>query len=116
MNLQGTRQLLPALHEFQDFVGLDRDALLKARPEYVIHDVQTFVLGGMQDFQILLDRGFFLVSSRQLIVGHAEASRGIEMLHVFVIDERARLVNQGIDQVPKVDEFLALTEQPRQTL
>lgn len=93
MNLQGTRQLLPALHEFQDFVGLDCDPLLEAPTEHVIHDVQTFVLGGMQDFQILLDRGFFLVAGRQLIVGHAETRRGIEMIHVFVIQERARLVN-----------------------
>ena len=106
--------MLPTFHEFQDFVDLDPDALRKAMSQDVIHNIQAFMLGGMQDFQILLDRGFFFVSRCELIVGHAEARRGIEVIHVFVIHKRARLSNQGIDQVPKVDEFFALTEQPWQ--
>ncbi len=114
MNLQGTRQLLPTFYEFQDFASVDCDALLEAPTEHVIHDIQAFMLGGMQDFQILLDRRFFLVAGRQLIVGHAETRRGIEVVHVFVIDERARLSNQGINHVPKVDKFFALSKQSRQ--
>jgi len=65
--------LLPTFHEFYDFVSLDRDPLLEAIPQCVIDEIQAFMLGGMQNFQILLDRGFLLVASRELIVGHAEA-------------------------------------------
>ncbi len=82
--------------------------------QYVIHNIQAFMLGGMQDFQILLDRGFFLVATHELIIGHAEARRGVEVVHVFVIDECARLSNQGINHVPKVDKFFALSKQSRQ--
>ena len=82
--------------------------------QYVIYGVQALVLGGVQDFQILLDRRPFLVATRQLVIRHAEARRGIEVIYVFVIHERAGFSNQGIDHVPKVDEFFALSKQPRQ--
>ena len=114
MNLQGTGQLLPAFDEDQDFLRLDLNAFGEAPSEHVIHQVQAFVLGGVQDFQILLDRRFLFVSSYELIVGHPKPSRRIQMIDVFVIEERPRLSDQGINHMPKVDVLFALTKQPRQ--
>ena len=114
MNLQGTGQLLPAFDEVQDFLRLNRNAFGETPPEHVIHQVQAFVLGGVQDFQILLDRGFLVMSGHELIVGHPKPSRRIQMIDVFVIEEGPRLSDQGIDHMPKVDVLFALTQQPRQ--
>jgi hypothetical protein len=72
------------------------------------------VLGGMQNFQILFDRGFLIVSRHELIVGHPKPRRRIQVIDVFVIEERPRLSDQRIDHVPKVDVLFALPKQPRQ--
>jgi hypothetical protein len=90
--------------------------LREAPPQHIIHEVQAFVLGGVQNFQILFDREFLVVSGRELIIDHAKPRRGIEMIHVFVVEKSSRLSNQGIYHVPKVDVLFALTKQPRQTL
>ncbi len=42
-----------------------------------------------------------------------ESRRGIHVIHVLVIDERAGLANQRVDHVAKVDGFLAVAELPR---
>jgi hypothetical protein len=107
--------LLPTFDEVEDFVRLDCNSLREAPSQHIIHNIQAFMLGGMQDFQVLLDRGFFFVSGDELVVRHAKPGRGIEMIRVFVVDKSAGLSNQGINHVPKVDEFVALTEQPWQT-
>ncbi len=80
----------------------------------VIHEFQSFVLGGMQDLQVLLHRGRFAGPCEQLVVGHAEPGCRIEMVDVLVVGERARLADQRIDDVAKVDPLLALPEQSRQ--
>lgn len=114
MNLQGTGQLLPTFHEVENFLRCDGVAFGEAPAEHIIDRVQAFVLGGMQNFQILFDRGFLVVSGHELIVRHAKASRGIEVIDVFVVQKGSGLSHQGIDYMPKVDVFLALPAQPRQ--
>jgi len=69
------------------------------------------VLGGIQQLEILLDRRSFRRAGQQLIIGHAEPRGGVHVVHVFVIDERTGLADQGVDHVTKVDGFLAVAEQ-----
>lgn len=114
MNLQRTGQLLLAFHQVENFLRCDGMAFREAPTEHIIDRVQAFVLGGMQNFQILFDRRFLVVSGHELIIGHAKVSRGIEVMDVFVIDKGPRLSHQGVDHMPKVDVLLALPEQPRQ--
>lgn len=114
MNLQRTGQLLPTFHQAEYFVDCDRMAFREAPAEHIIDRVQAFVLGDMQNFQILFDRGFLVVAGHELIIGHAKVSRGVEVMDVFVIDKGPRLSHQGINHMPKVDVLLALPEQPRQ--
>ena len=68
----------------------------------------------MQDLQVLLDGGCFTGPREQLVVGHAEPGCRIQVVDVFVVGERARLADQRIDHVAKVDLLLALPEQSRQ--
>jgi len=111
--------LLSALHDRQDFFRRDGFAFRQEPSQDVIHQVQSFVLGGMQDLQVLLHRGpftggRFTASREQLVVGHAEPSGRIQVVDVLVVGERARLADQRINDVAEVDLLLALPKQPRQ--
>jgi hypothetical protein len=68
------------------------------------------VLGGVQQLEILLDRGSFRRVLDQLVIGHAESRRGIHVIHILVVDKRTRLADQRVDHVAKVDIFLAKAE------
>jgi hypothetical protein len=102
------------LDDRQNFFRHDGFAFGQEPSQDVIHEFQSFVFGGMQDLQVLLDRGRFTGPREQLVVGHAEPGCRIQMVDVFVVGERARLADQRIDDVAKVDPLLALPEQSRQ--
>ena len=74
------------------------------------------MFGGMQEFEVLLDGGCFGRATQQLVVCHAESRRGVHVIHVLIVEERARLAHQRVDHVTKVDRFLAAAELPRHTL
>lgn len=92
--------------------GGDRFAFVKKPSQDVVDPVQAFVLRRIQNLQVLLDRGRFAQALNQLVVGHAEPRGGIQMIYILVVHKRARLANQRIDDMAKVDRFLAASEQP----
>jgi hypothetical protein len=102
------------LDESQNFFRRDGLAFRKEPAQHVVHDVESFVLGGMQDFQVLLDRGLLTGPRQQLVVGHPKPGCGIQMIDVLVVGESARFADQRIDHMAKVDPLLALSEQSRQ--
>jgi len=106
---------LSSLDDRQNFFRRDGFAFRQEPSQDVIHQVQSFVLGGMQDLQVLLDCSRLTGPREQLVVGHAEPGCRIQMVDVFVVGERARLADQRIDDVAKVDPLFALPEQSRQT-
>ena len=103
-------------NDLQHVGGLDRFALGKKPPQRIIHKLQPFVLGGVQQLEILLDRGSFRRVFEQLIISHAESRRGVHVMHVLVVDKRTWLADQGVDHVAKVDGFLAVAELLRHAL
>ena len=105
---------MSALHDRQNFFRRDGFAFGQEPSQDVIYEFQSFVLGGVQDLQVLLDGGCFTGPREQLVVGHAEPGCRIQVVDVFVVGERARLADQRIDHVAKVDPLLALPEQSRQ--
>ena len=70
-------------NDFQNVVGLDRLALSQEPPQCVIDEIKPFVLGGVQQLEILLDRRSFRRGLEQLIIGHAESRRGVHVVHIF---------------------------------
>jgi hypothetical protein len=48
-----------ALDDREDFFRRDRFAFRQKPSQDIIYEFQPFVLGGMQDLQVLLDRGRF---------------------------------------------------------
>lgn len=103
-------------NDFHNLVGGDRLARGHKPPQGSVDKIKPFVLGGVQQLEILLDRGSFRCVLEQLVVGHAESRRGVHVVHVLVIDERTRLANQRVDHMAKVDRFLAKPELSRHPL
>jgi len=103
-------------HELQNVVGVDRFPRGQEPSQGVVNQIETFVLGGMQDLQILPDGGGFGRTTQQLVVGHPEPRGGVHVVHVLIVDERPRLSDQRVDHVTKVDRFLALAELAGHTL
>jgi len=121
VDIRRAGDLLSALDDRQNFFCRDGFAFRQEPSQDVIHEVQAFVLGGMQDLQVLLDGdrflgGRFMGPREQLVVGHAKPGCRIQMVDVLVVGEGARFADQRIDHVAKVDPLLALPEQPRQAL
>jgi len=101
---------LLAGNDFQNVVGLDRLALGQEPSQCVIDEIKSFVLGGVQQFEVLLDRRSFRRVLEQLVIGHAKSRRRVHVVHIFVVDERSRLADQRVDHVAKVDGFLSASE------
>ena len=116
MDVRRTGDLLSAGDGIENFFGRNRFAFAEEPSQDVIHKIQPFVLGGMQDLQVLLDGSPLAVPGKQLIIGHPKPGCRIQMVDVLVVGERARFADQGIDHVAKIDPLLALPEQSRQTL
>ena len=68
MNLRGWGELRLGRHGQQNFVCLDRFARLQKQTQYIIYPVKPFVLGGVQQLEILLDRRSFRRGLEQLII------------------------------------------------
>ena len=103
-------------HELQKIVGLDCFSRTQEPSQGIVNQIETFVLGGMQDLQVLFDGRCFGRAIQQLVVGHAESCGGVHVVHVLIVDERPRLADQRVDHVAKVDRFLAPAELTRHTL
>jgi len=103
-------------HELQEIVGLDRFSRGQEPAQGVVNQIETLVLGGMQDLQILFDGRCFGRAIQQLIVRHSESCGGVHVVHVLIVDKRPRLADQRVDHVAKVDRFLALAELSGHTL
>jgi hypothetical protein len=87
-------KLVLAGHDFQNVVDLDRLALGQKPAQCIIDEIQPFVLGGIQQLEILFDRRRLRRVLEQLIIGHAESRRGIHVIRILIVDERARLADQ----------------------
>ena len=111
-----SRKLLLVGHDFQNLVGADRFASGQEPSQGIVDKIKPFVLGGIQQLEILLDRGSLRGVVKQLIVGHAEPRGGVHVVHVLVVDKRTGLADQGIDHVTKVDVLLAVAELSRHAL
>ncbi len=109
-------KLLFAGNDFQNVIGFDRFAGGQEPPKCLVDKFKAFVLGGIQQLEVLLDRGGFRRVLEQLIVGYSEPCRGVHVVRVFVVDKRTRLADQRVDHVAKVDRFLTVTELSRQLL
>jgi hypothetical protein len=109
-------KLLFADNDFQNVGGVDRFPGGQEPPQCFVDEVKAFMLGGVQQLEILFDRGSFRRVLEQLIVGHSEPRRGVHVIRVFIVDEGTRLADQRVDHVAKVDRFLAVAELSRQLL
>jgi hypothetical protein len=113
---RGIGELLFGSDHLQYVGGADRLAGGQEPPQHVVDEIQPFVLGSVQQFEILLDGRTLGGALEQPVVGHPEPRGGVHVVNVLVVDERTRLADQRIDHVAKVDRFLAAAELPRQAL
>jgi len=56
VDIRRAGDLLSALDDRENFFRRDGFAFRQEPSQNIIHEVQAFVLGGMQDLQVLLDR------------------------------------------------------------
>jgi len=59
VDIRRAGDLLSALDDRENFFRRDGFAFRQEPSQNIIHEVQAFVLGGMQDLQVLFDRGRF---------------------------------------------------------
>jgi len=93
VDIRRAGNLLSALDHGENFFRRDRFALRKEPSQNIIHEFQSFVLGGMQDLQVLLDRCCFTGPREQLVVGHPKPGCWIQMVDIFVVGESARFAD-----------------------
>jgi hypothetical protein len=86
--------LLFARDDFHNVIRLDCLARGQEPSQYLVDEVKSFVLGRIQQLQILLDGGGFRRGFCELVVRHSEPRGGVQVVHVFVVDERTRLADQ----------------------
>ena len=68
----------------------------------------------LQDFQVRLGAGAFVVFLAKAIVSQAESGRGKQVFAIGVVRERARLSDERVDDVPVVDCMAVPAHQSRQ--
>lgn len=93
MDIRRAGNLLSALDDRENFFRRNGFAFRQEPSQYIIHEVQSFVLGGMQDLQVLLDRGRFAGPGEQLVVGHPKSGCRIQVIDVLVVGEGARFAD-----------------------
>ena len=103
-------------YELEDLVGLDRGPRGQAPSQCLVDHFEAFVLGGVQELQVLLDGRSFRRAALQLVVSHAKPCRRVHVVHIFVVGKRPWLADQRVDHVTKVDRFFAAAELPRHAL
>ena len=83
-----------ACNGFQNINSIDCFSGAEKTSQCLVDEVQAFMLGGVQQLEVLLDgRGLSRVLE-QLVVGHPESCGGIHVVRVFVIDKRTRLADE----------------------
>jgi hypothetical protein len=116
VDVRRSRKLLLRFDDRQHVVGANRFSFRQEPSQGIVDQVKAFMFGGMQEFEILLDGGCFGGVTQQLVVCHAESRGGVHVIHVLVVEKRARLPYERIDHMTKIDRFLAAAEQPRHAL
>ena len=97
-------------HALEDLLGTDRFARGQEVPQGIVEQIEPFVLGRVQQLQVLLDGRGFAGVAPQLVVGHTEPRGRIHVVHVLIVNEGPGLAHQRVDHVTKVDRFLAAAE------
>jgi hypothetical protein len=94
-----------------------RDRLLGAKQlaKCFFHTRLALPRRQVQDPQILAVSLRRLVRE-QRIIGHAEVTRGEQLLPIAIVSERSRLPHQPVNDVPVVDAMLVASAQTRQAL
>jgi len=93
VDIRRAGDLLPALDHRKNFFRRDGFAFRQEPSQDIIHEVQSFVLGGMQDLQVLLDRCRFTGPREQLVKDHPKPGCRIQMVDVLVVGEGARFAD-----------------------
>jgi len=74
------------------------------------------VLGRIENLEVLLHPGLLTLAFDQLVVGHSESRRRVHVIHIFIVQKGARLANQRIDHMAKVNRFFAVSKRARHPL
>jgi len=91
----GRRLWLPvALDRRANRLGSDRLLLGDRQPQRVLHGILTVVGGQVEDLQVFTGGHPGAVIAEQLIVGHAEVTRGKHVGPILVVFQGAGLANQ----------------------
>jgi len=104
--------LLPTGNQCQYGCSCHLTAAGKQRLQDLVHGIQAFMLGSVQDFQVLFYRRKFSSIFEQRVVGQSKTSGRIQVALIAIVCECARLVYQRIDNVTKVDQLFVTTEEP----
>ena len=70
----------------------------------------------LQDFQVRLRAGPFVVFLAETIVSQAEPGRGKQVFAIGIVRECARLADERVDDVPVVDRMAVPAHQSRQRI
>ena len=70
----------------------------------------------MENLEVLLHPGLFALALDQLVVGHSESRRRVHVIHIFIVQKGARLANQRIDHMAKVNRFFVVSKHARHPL
>jgi hypothetical protein len=107
---RGSWKLLLTGNDFQYSFRLNGFAFGQEPPQCVVDQLQAFVLGCVQQLEILLDGRLLRRALEELVVSHPESRRRVHVIDVPVIDKCTRLADKRVDDVAKVDRLLADTE------
>ena len=79
---------------FQNINRMDCFPGAEKTSQCLVNKIQAFVLGRIQQLEVLLDGGGLGRILKQLVVGHSESCGGVHVVGVFVIDKRTRLADE----------------------
>jgi len=87
-----------------------RDRLVPGdrQPQRVLHGVLAVVGRQLQDIQVFAGGDTTAVIAEQLVVSHAEVTRGEHVRVILVVLQGARLANQRVNHMPVVDRVFAV--------
>ena len=86
----------------------DRLVLFDRQPQRVLHGILTVASRQLQNLQVFAGRDAHAVIAQQLIVSHAEVTRGKHVRVILIVFQGARLANQRVNHVTVVDGVLAI--------
>jgi hypothetical protein len=86
----------------------DRFALSDRQPQRVLHGILTVASRQLQNLQVFAGCDAHAVIAQQLIVSHAEVTRGKHVGVILIVFQRAGLADQRVNHVTVVDGVLAV--------